>query len=365
MTSARARSTPDLETARVLLRWYDRHARAMPWRARPGERPDPYRVWLSEVMLQQTTVATVGPYFSRFLARWPDVWALAAAPREEVLAAWAGLGYYARARNLHACAQAVVRDHGGAFPATEAGLRGLPGIGPYTAGAIAAIAFGQPALAIDGNVERVVTRLAAITTALPAAKAEIRRILERCLPVDRPGDFAQALMDLGATICVPRAPRCGTCPWHDACRALSRGTVERFPVKPPRRPRPLRRGTAFVLLNPAGEVWVTRRPDDGLLGGMRGVPTTAWTPEGPDAAAARAARPGDRRWRLCREPVRHGFTHFELVLDVAVATARIAPRTEGAWRTVKSLNQAGFPTLFRRVIEVALAALETGAFTRP
>jgi A/G-specific adenine glycosylase len=340
-----------------LLAWYDRHARTLPWRVPPGQRPDPYRVWLSEIMLQQTTVVTVGRYFGRFLARWPDVRALAAAPREEVLREWAGLGYYARARNLHACAQRVVADHGGAFPDTLPALRALPGIGPYTAGAIAAIAFGRRELAIDGNVERVMTRLAAIDAPLPAAKPAIRARAAALMPARRPGDFAQALMDLGATICTPRAPACGACPLRAACKAAAAGDPARFPVKAAKPGRPLRRGTAFVLRDSSGAVWLTRRPATGLLGGMLQVPTTAWSGEGPTSADLAAGRPGPAAiWRRLETPVRHGFTHFELELTVEIASATGSPPGEGDWCPAAALARAGLPTVFRKVVAAALGA---------
>ena len=235
-----------------LLAWYDRHRRTLPWRAPPGERPDPYRVWLSEVMLQQTAVKAVAPYFTRFVARWPDVQALAAAPLDDVLRLWAGLGYYARARNLHACARAVMEHHGGRFPETERELARLPGIGPYSAAAIAAIAFAAPVPAIDGNAERVVARLFALERELPAARSDIRRMAERMVPAERAGDFAQALMDLGATVCTPRKPACALCPWTQGCAARRRGDAESFPRKAPRREGRLRRGAAYVVVRADG-----------------------------------------------------------------------------------------------------------------
>jgi len=351
---------PSPALGEALLAWYDRHARRLPWRALPGARPDPYRVWLSEIMLQQTTVVAVAPYFLRFVARWPDVAALAAAPPEEVLREWAGLGYYSRARNLHACAAEVVVRHGGVFPDDPRALEALPGIGPYTAGAIAAIAFDRPALAIDGNVERVVTRLAAIDAELPAAKPQIRAVAAALLPPRRPGDFAQAVMDLGAMICTPRAPACGLCPWAGACVARAAGIAERFPVKPARSERPQRRGVAFVLRNAAGDVWLTRRPPSGLLGGMAQVPTTDWTEPGPDAAAIAAARPGPAgTWRRCAAAIRHVFTHFALDLAVETATAATdLPDGPGVWCPVAALPRAGLPTVFRKA---AAAAVEAAA----
>src|SRR6266508_4541197 len=254
-----------------LIAWYDRHRRTLPWRAAPGERADPYRVWLSEIMLQQTTVKAVAPYFARFVARWPHVRSLAAAPLEDVLRLWAGLGYYARARNLHACAKAVVERHGGRFPPTEAELAALPGIGRYTAAAIAAIAFGAHAAPVDGNIERVVARLFAVAEELPAAKGSIRRLAEALVPAQRAGDFAQALMDLGATICTPKKPACALCPWMDACAGRRRGDPETFPRKAPKREGRLRRGAAFVVTRADGFVLVRSRAPKGLLGGMTEV----------------------------------------------------------------------------------------------
>ena len=268
-----------------LLAWYDRHRRALPWRARPGERSDPYRVWLSETMLQQTTVKAVAPYYARFLARWPDLDALAAASLDEVLAAWAGLGYYARARNMHACARALVEHYGGQFPARESALRELPGIGAYTAAAIAAIAFDQAATPVDGNIERVIARLYALATLLPAGKAEIARHARAMTPAKRAGDFAQALMDLGATICTPKKPACALCPWHAPCVAHARGEAELFPHRAPKREAKLRRGAAFVARRADDCVLLRTRPARGLLGGMAEVPTTAWAADFDDSKA--------------------------------------------------------------------------------
>src|SRR5262245_26596950 len=273
-----------------LLAWYDRHRRSLPWRARPGERPDPYRVWLSEIMLQQTTVKAVAPYFVRFLARWPTVQALAAAPLDDVLRLWAGLGYYARARHLHACAKVVVERYGGRFPASEVELGALPGIGPYTAAAIAAIAFDVPAAAVDGNVERVVARLFAIDQELPA----IRSLAERLSPAARAGDFAQALMDLGATLCTPKRPACALCPWMGACAARLRGDPETFPRKAPKVQGRLRRGAAFVAVRADGCVLLRSRPPKGLLGGMTEVPRNEWTHDFDESDAVEADTPLER-----------------------------------------------------------------------
>ena len=286
-----ARSCPQ---PTALLAWYDRHRRKLPWRAARGERADPYRVWLSEIMLQQTTVKAVVPYYARFLARWGDVRALAAAPLDDVLKVWAGLGYYARARNLHACARAVVERHGGEFPVSEAALRTLPGIGDYTAAAIAAIAFAAAATPVDGNIERVIARLYAVATPLPAAKPDIRRLASALTPQQRAGDFAQAMMDLGATICSPKRPACALCPWNDACAAHARGEAELFPLRTPKREGALRRGAAFVVRRADDYVLVRTRPAKGLLGAMTEVPTTAWTQEFDDSDCART------RTTVCR-----------------------------------------------------------------
>ncbi len=347
--------------AAALLAWYDRHRRVMPWRARAGEMPDPYRVWLAEIMLQQTTVATVGPYFERFVRRWPDVKALADAPREDVLHAWAGLGYYARARNLHACAQAVANERGGVFPDTEEGLLELPGIGPYTAAAIAAIAFGRASVVIDGNVERVATRVFAIATPLPKAKIEVRAALADIVPPDRPGDFAQATMDLGATICSPRRPKCMLCPWELACQAHAAGEAENYPVKLARAKRPTRHAIAFVLTDRAGAVWLRRRADEGLLGGMMEVPSSEWAASDPSEKAARAAAPAALAWRTLPGKVRHGFTHFELELTVWTAQGRRADVSGGQWVAADGLDGVALPTLMRKVIAHAL----TGAKGTP
>lgn len=330
--------------APTLLAWYDRHARVLPWRSRPGTpRPDPYAVWLSEVMLQQTTVAAVRPYFERFLARWPTVEALAAADDADVMTAWAGLGYYSRARNLLACSRAVMRAHGGRFPTSAAALRQLPGIGDYTSAAIASIAFGEPATVIDGNVERVISRLFA-----PVEKRAVREHAGALTPAERSGDYAQAMMDLGATICTPRRPACALCPLRPDCRAFALGTPEAFPVKLAKAPKPSRRGIAFWA-EADGHVLLVRRPAKGLLGGMRALPTGAWgaTPSLDDA-------PFPADWRLLDTPVRHVFTHFALDLRVAVASAARV-NTEGEWWPVDRIAEAGLPTVFDKAARRAMA----------
>ena len=336
-----------------LLAWYDRNRRRLPWRALPGTRADPYRVWLSEIMLQQTTVATVGPYFARFLERWPDVEALAAAQLDDVLHGWQGLGYYARARNLHACAQAVVARHGGQFPATEAELLTLPGIGAYTAAAIAAIAFNQPAAPVDGNIERVMARLFAVTTPLPEAKPELRRLAASLVPPDRPGDFAQAAMDLGATICTPQKPKCVLCPWREDCRARIAGTAEELPARLAKRAKPLRRGVAFWAVRGDGAVLLRRRPEKGLLGGMMEVPSSEWRAGSFDRDAAAKAAPVNARWLALPGVVRHSFTHFDLELLVLTGKTR-ATKAEGVWVQLDALSTQALPTVMKKVIAFAL-----------
>jgi A/G-specific adenine glycosylase len=355
-------SATSRKQARALLAWYDAHRRDLPWRARPGERTPPYAVWLSEIMLQQTTVATVKAYFERFLERWPTVDALAAAPLEDVLAEWSGLGYYARARNLHACAREIAGAHGGAFPGDEMSLRALPGIGPYTAAAIAAIAFDAPAAAIDGNVERVVTRLHAISTPLRRAKPLIREKVEEMLPPARAGDFAQALMDLGAAVCTPRAPRCGACPFGKDCAARDAGATEAFPVKERKAEKPKRRGAIFVLLS-GDDVLLVRRPAKGLLGGMSAFPSTPLAHDIPPEAW-RDHAPCAADWRVLPEPVTHVFTHFALTAAVFVGqTRRAAPTGDDCrWATRGNLDKEGLPTLMRKA--AAMAGLVARGKTR-
>jgi len=341
----------------ALLAWYDRHARVLPWRARRGERPDPYSVWLSEIMLQQTTVKTVAPYYARFLQRWPTIATLAAASLDDVLREWAGLGYYARARNLHACARAVVEQHGGIFPSDADALRALPGIGDYTAAAVAAIAFDAPAVPVDGNVERVVTRLFAVDEALPAAKPAIKQLATSLLPPRRAGDFAQALMDLGASLCSPKRPACALCPWSEPCVARARGQQETFPRKAPKREGRLRRGAAYVVLRADGRVLLRRRPEKGLLGAMTEVPGSEWVHHF-DEADALAAAPRFKRanWRRLAGVVRHVFTHFPL--ELAVFTAQVPRGTaapKGArWVRVADLAGEALPKVMRKVLAHAL-----------
>ena len=334
-----------------LLRWYDHHARAMPWRVSPqdraaGLRPDPYRIWLSEVMLQQTTVAAVKDYFHRFTARWPTVTALAAAADADVMGEWAGLGYYARARNLLKCARAVVTSHDASFPQTEAGLRSLPGIGPYTAAAIAAIAFDQPATVVDGNVERVISRLHRVETPLTAAKPTLTRLAATLTPATRPGDYAQAIMDLGATICTPRNPSCGNCPWLDACAARAAGVQATLPRKTPKPDKPTRHGILWLARQ--GDHWlVERRPDKGLLGGMLGFPGDGWDGAGGPA-------PATADWVDIGE-VRHTFTHFHLILRLHTATLGPSPPLRGALIPEHDFRPADLPTVMRKAYDLAAA----------
>ncbi|AWN46678.1 A/G-specific adenine glycosylase [Methylobacterium terrae] len=348
---AASHSRPD---AADLLVWYDRHRRALPWRALPGVAPDPYRVWLSEIMLQQTTVAAVKPYFARFLERFPTIEALAAAPEEAVMGAWAGLGYYSRARNLHACARAVAEA--GRFPDTVEGLRKLPGIGAYTAGAIAAIAFDRPAAAVDGNVERVVSRLYAIETPIPASRPEIRRLAESLVPQERPGDFAQAVMDLGATLCTPKRPACALCPWMQPCRARAEGLQETFPRKVKKVAGALRRGAAFVVLRAGDDALLLRtRPPEGLLGSMAEPPTSEWRAD-YDPAQALLDAPLDARWKRLPGIVRHVFTHFPLELTVFLARVGAGtPAPEGMRFTPRAgLEAEPLPGAMKKVLAHAL-----------
>jgi A/G-specific adenine glycosylase len=339
---------------RQLLDWYDGNARVMPWRVSPqdraaGVRPDPYRIWLSEVMLQQTTVAAVKDYFHRFTARWPTVQDLAAAEDAAVMAEWAGLGYYARARNLLKCARAVVADHGGRFPETREGLLTLPGIGPYTASAVAAIAFDLPATVVDGNVERVMARMFSVMNPLPAAKPELTALAESLTPQVRPGDYAQAVMDLGATICTPRAPACGICPWIQSCTARVDGLQADLPRKSPKAEKPLRRGMLW-LGHQDGALLLERRPDRGLLGGMLGFPGDGW-----DGAGGRA--PAEADWQKVGE-VRHTFTHFHLILTVQVGRIDSVP-DRGDWVQKDRFRPADLPTVMRKAWDLARQSLAT------
>ncbi|MEQ9520228.1 MAG: A/G-specific adenine glycosylase [Parvibaculum sp.] len=345
-----------------LLAWYDVHARHLPWRARGGRTPDPYAVWLSEIMLQQTTVATVGPYFRAFLDKWPTVKALGAADIDEVMHAWAGLGYYSRARNLHACACHVATELNGVFPDTEEELMRLPGIGPYTAAAVAAIAFDRPATVVDGNVERVVARLFQIEEMMPAAKKIIREKAATLTPEKRPGDFAQAMMDLGATLCSPRNPTCTRCPWEKPCKATKAGNPDALPRRAPKKERPTRYGTAFWAVRSDGAVLLRKRPPKGLLGGMMEVPSSDWV-EGTslqEADLAHAA-PVKAKWEKRVGRVEHTFTHFHLILELVearVAKSTKAPTPDCVWVLPEDLGKYALPTVMKKIVTLVLGETE-------
>ena len=338
----------DAELSELLLRWYDRNARIMPWRVSPQDRkagmvPDPYRIWLSEVMLQQTTVAAVKDYFHRFTARWPTVSDLAAARDEDVMAEWAGLGYYARARNLLKAARAVVAEHGGVFPGTRDGLIDLAGIGPYTASAVASIAYDEAATVVDGNVERVMARLFCVQTPLPVAKVELTTLAASLTPDHRPGDYAQAVMDLGATICTPRNPACGICPWNHACLARREGVQSELPRKMPKAEKPVRRGMLW-LVTQNDNILVQRRPDKGLLGGMLGFPGNDWDGVGGEAPAV-------AEWQDIGE-IRHTFTHFQLYLTLYAAELPVGTAvTRGQFVSHNVFSPADLPTVMRKAYD--------------
>jgi A/G-specific adenine glycosylase len=343
-----------------LLDWYDGHRRLLPWRAAPGWRPEPYHVLLSEVMLQQTTVATVAGRFEAFLARFPSLTALAAAAQGDVLHAWQGLGYYRRARALHACAKAVVDRFGGALPRTESGLRELPGIGAYTARAILAIAFDQPTVPVDGNVARVLARRHGIDTPLPGAMRELQTLADALASLRRPGDVAEALMDLGATVCRPRLPRCDVCPWQSACIAHAAGSVERLPRRAARPERPVLRGVAFLLTRRDGAILFRRRPEHGLLGGLHELPGSPWLAGPLRVPVSLEHAPVAADWRLAREPVAHAFTHFVLELTLAEASTGRPP--PGLWCAPHRLHELALPTVMKKLLR--LAGLRAGAANR-
>ena len=344
----------------ALLDWYDDQGRALPWRIRPEDRakgaaPDPYAVWLSEIMLQQTTVAHAAPYWRAFLARWPTVHDLATAPREDVLAAWAGLGYYARARNLHKCAGVISGELDGVFPSQLEALKALPGVGEYTANALRAVAFDAPASVVDGNVERVVSRMFALEAPLPKSKPQIKALAGELADPDRPGDYAQALMDLGATVCTPKSPDCGQCPWRAPCAAHAAGMQTRYPLKDKKKPKAIRRGVCFHVARD-GALWLRRRPDNGLLGAMMELPGTPWSEAGPTQGDVSAARPFPASWREAGQ-IRHVFTHFELHLPVLSAEAATdwTPR-EGEFYALADLDSAGLPSVMMKAAKLGISA---------
>ncbi|WP_319531029.1 A/G-specific adenine glycosylase [uncultured Cohaesibacter sp.] len=348
--------------AAALLDWYDRHHRDLPWRVSPpdaavGVVADPYHVWISEIMLQQTTVGAVRAYFEKFLTLWPTVDDLAAAEEDDILKAWAGLGYYSRARNLHKCARAVVDEHGGRFPATAEELKQLPGIGDYTSAAIAAIAFDEPVAVVDGNIERIISRLYRISDPLPAAKKPIREKMASLMPDDRPGDFAQGMMDLGASLCSPKRPACSLCPFTGTCEAERAGDMEAFPVKAAKKEKPTRRGAAYVIRRADGAIWLQKRPPKGLLASMTEVPTTNWSDkrEGErfDPATALEVAPHGHSFRKRVGQVTHTFTHFHLELDVYEAQSEEKnPMDQGWWSKPEELMGEALPTIFRKVVEI-------------
>lgn len=346
-----------------LLAWYDRHRRRLPWRALPGQTSDPYAVWLSEIMLQQTTVAAVKPYFERFLSRWPKIKALAAADLDDVLTEWAGLGYYARARNLHACAKVVTDQHDGVFPCSEEALLALPGVGAYTAAAITAIAFDRKAVVVDGNVERVMARLYAVEEPLPKAKASLKALAAKLTQDHRPGDYAQAVMDLGATVCTPKSPSCVLCPWQKPCRARHLGIASDLPRKAPKKERPTRRGVCFWLTRSDGAVLLRRRPDKGLLGGMMEIPSTPWQDHQWTAEEAKAHAPvtvAQSKWRSLDGFVMHTFTHFHLELSLQAAritdkrAVAVGAEKDFVWAHLDALGDQALPSVMRKVVKQAL-----------
>lgn len=341
------------EIHKELLNWYDIHHRELPWRISPKNRldglvADPYRVWLSEIMLQQTTVTAVKPYFEKFLGIWPDVNALASADLEEVLQAWAGLGYYSRARNLKKCADLIASEYDGKFPSNAADLEKLPGIGPYTAAAIAAIAFDEQVAVVDGNIERVFTRVFAIKTPLPKAKPEIKTQVAKATPADRPGDFAQGLMDLGSSICTPKRPNCMLCPLNAPCRALNDGEQELYPFKLQKKKKPKRVGAAFIIEDQKGAIFLRKRPETGLLAQMSEVPTSNWNSNQNGETGIEAA-PVELDWKHIGK-VRHVFTHFELTLEVYFAKVPTRPNLEGWWSSPDEISNEALPNLMRKVL---------------
>ena len=336
-----------------LLEWYDVHARPMPWRTPPAEKkagvqPDPYRIWLSEVMLQQTTVAAVKNYFNRFITRWPTVVSLAAADDGDMMGEWAGLGYYARARNLLKCARVITDEHSGVFPDDHATLLTLPGIGPYTAAAISSIAFDLRHVVVDGNVERVMSRLYDIHAPLPASKLELTAKAEHLTPNQRTGDYAQAVMDLGATICTPKSPACGICPWHEPCKARKAGTAPDLPKKTPKKPKPTRHGTVYLGRRSDGAWLLERRPNKGLLGGMLGWPGSDWIDVTTPRPIGTPPTPAD--WKTEEGEVRHTFTHFHLLLTVMSAT--IESNEQLLFLGHNDFRPSDLPTVMRKAFDL-------------
>lgn len=343
-----------------LLAWYDQNRRVLPWRAEKGETPEPYHVWLSEIMLQQTTVGAVQPYFTKFLQKWPNVHALASAHNDDVMHEWAGLGYYARARNLHKCAKVVSQDMGGVFPQTQTELKSLPGIGEYTSAAIMTIAFNKPAVVMDGNVERVLARYYAVQTPLPTAKKELFDITRYFFETygDRPGDLAQAFMDLGATICIAKTPRCGSCPLSDECRAKTAGLESELPRKEKKKKKPQKAGYVYWITNEKEQVLLHRRPDNGLLGGMLALPTSEWVTK--QSELREIVIHENLKLEAINEnhSIHHGFTHFdlELVLKSSVINEKQIGQGDGySWYNINDVKPSGFPTVFKKAVKVFMA----------
>ncbi len=342
------RQRQTLLSAEALLSWYDQHRRVMPWRVKSGQTPNSYHVWLSEIMLQQTTVMTVSPYFKKFIQRWPTIEDLAKASENDILTEWAGLGYYSRARNLHKCALKIINEFGGQFPQDIATLKSFPGVGEYTANAIRAIAFDQPATVVDGNVERVVSRLFAVETPLVKAKKEIKLRAEELSSKNRPADYAQAIMDLGATICTPRNPKCLLCPWQNGCRAFHLKNQEKYPIKLPKKKRPKKQTTAFIIINDQGKIFLRRRPDKGLLAGMMEVPSTNWQ-ENKSEKPPGFLKKGTQYQKLPGK-LKHVFTHFELIVDVVVVEGKNTKDIEGVWVNKDQMDRLALPTLMKKII---------------
>jgi len=350
-TKVKALPTP---CADQLLRWYDAHGRDLPWRIKNGTPADPYAVWLSEIMLQQTTVAAVIPYFQKFMLKWPTVHNLAATDINTIRTAWAGLGYYRRAQNLHHCAQIITADHAGVFPRDIINLKLLPGIGDYTAAAIAAIAFNHPANVVDGNVERIMARLHQINRPLKAAKSELRELAALYLPKNRHGDYAQALMDLGATICTPRTPDCPNCPWQKACGAYQNQRTEDFPVPAIKKPKPQRTTTVFWLENQQGETWLRQRPEQGLLGGMIEIPSSTWLEMPPHHTPTTPIAACHADWQLLPIQIRHSFTHFDLYIEIMYAKGKTKDKN-GFWESATNLDTHALPSLMQKICTAVLA----------
>ena len=340
-------SSKKIKLSADVLKWYDGAARDLPWRNKTS---NPYHTWLSEIMLQQTTVQTVIPYFQNFLTRWPTAEAMAGADLDDILHAWQGLGYYARAHNLHKCAQVITSEHGGVFPDTEEKLLTLPGVGPYTAAAIAAIAFNIPTVPVDGNIERVISRLYSIKEPVRQTKDQVRALATKILPKDRPGDFAQALMDLGATICRPKSPKCDQCPWASACTAYKSDMPEVYPVKLPKKLKPTRHGVAFWLQNADKEIWLRKRPPRGLFGGMIEVPSTEWRDQPWENEEVRELAPFNVKWSALEGMVTHTFTHFHLNITIWVGTTSANTNADGFWCAPNQFSEQALPTLMKKIV---------------